>query len=261
MRKTVLAVGIWTATLVLACAGVASGENLIERLAKAPRVQPGPAPNFGTSKEIFFRVFESEFDPAASTLTYDDAAHGGMNAVRYATGGTTGFFGATHLPDGAVLTSITFDLCDSSASDAHWTIALVSCANVDGLCSLVGTLVNSVSNVITPCAAYTQDLSGLNYVIGNQSATLAITALPGADDITNGIAGATIGYKLQVSPAPGTATFGDVPTDHPFFQYIEALAKSGITGGCGSGNYCPDAPLTRGQMAVFLAKALGLQWP
>ena len=24
---------------------------------------------------------------------------------------------------------------------------------------------------------------------------------------------------------------------------------------------CPDAPLTRGQMAVFLAKALGLQWP
>ena len=28
-----------------------------------------------------------------------------------------------------------------------------------------------------------------------------------------------------------------------------------------SGNYCPDAPLTRGQMAVFLSKALGLHWP
>jgi hypothetical protein len=25
--------------------------------------------------------------------------------------------------------------------------------------------------------------------------------------------------------------------------------------------YCPDAPLTRGKMAVFLAKALGLDWP
>jgi hypothetical protein len=34
-----------------------------------------------------------------------------------------------------------------------------------------------------------------------------------------------------------------------------------VTGGCGNGNYCPDAPLTRGQMAVFLAKALGLHWP
>ncbi len=48
---------------------------------------------------------------------------------------------------------------------------------------------------------------------------------------------------------------------HPFFQFIEALYASGITAGCGGGNYCPDSPLTRGQMAVFLAKALGLQWP
>ena len=68
-------------------------------------------------------------------------------------------------------------------------------------------------------------------------------------------------WTRQVSSPPGTATFGDVPTSHPFFQFVEALAKSGITGGCGDGNYCPDAPLTRGQMAVFLSKALGLQWP
>jgi hypothetical protein len=68
-------------------------------------------------------------------------------------------------------------------------------------------------------------------------------------------------WTRQVSLPPATATFGDVPTDHNFFQFVEALVKSGITGGCGGGNYCPDAPLTRGQMAVFLAKALGLQWP
>jgi hypothetical protein len=70
-------------------------------------------------------------------------------------------------------------------------------------------------------------------------------------------------WVRQVSPAPATATFNDVPTDHPFFQFVEALAKSGITGGCSTSPplYCPDAPLTRGQMAVFLAKGLGLQWP
>jgi hypothetical protein len=67
-------------------------------------------------------------------------------------------------------------------------------------------------------------------------------------------------YTLQVSPAPATATFGDVPTSHPFFQFVEALAASGITVGCGGGNYCPDAALTRGQMAVFLSKALGLHF-
>ncbi|MET0619869.1 MAG: S-layer homology domain-containing protein [Thermoanaerobaculia bacterium] len=68
-------------------------------------------------------------------------------------------------------------------------------------------------------------------------------------------------YRRQVSPAPAVATFSDVPTSHPFFQYIEALSASGITAGCGTGIYCPDSPLTRGQMAVFLAKALGLHWP
>jgi hypothetical protein len=67
-------------------------------------------------------------------------------------------------------------------------------------------------------------------------------------------------YKLQISPAPGSATFGDVGTGHPFFREIEAMADSGITGGCGSGNFCPDQPLTRAQMAAFLSRALGLSY-
>lgn len=67
-------------------------------------------------------------------------------------------------------------------------------------------------------------------------------------------------YKLQVSPAPGAATFSDVPTTHPFFRFVEALYASGITAGCGGGNFCPDSPLTRGQMAVFLSGALGLSF-
>jgi hypothetical protein len=76
-----------------------------------------------------------------------------------------------------------------------------------------------------------------------------------------GFKGVTIWWHREVSPPPGTATFNDVPTNHPQFQFIEALAESGITVGCGAGNYCPDSSLTRGQMAVFLAKALGLYWP
>ena len=71
---------------------------------------------------------------------------------------------------------------------------------------------------------------------------------------------ATVLWHRDVSPAPQTATFGDVPPDHPFFQFVEALAKSGITGGCGGVNFCPGSPLTRGQMAVFLAKGLGMGW-
>jgi len=70
-------------------------------------------------------------------------------------------------------------------------------------------------------------------------------------------------WHRQVSPPPAAATFGDVPTTHPFFQFVEALFRSGITAGCNAAPplYCPDQPLTRGQMAAFLAKGLGLQWP
>jgi DNA-binding transcriptional ArsR family regulator len=39
----------------------------------------------------------------------------------------------------------------------------------------------------------------------------------------------------------------------------EALAQAGISGGCAPGSYCPDLPVTRGQMAVFLTKTFGLQ--
>jgi hypothetical protein len=75
------------------------------------------------------------------------------------------------------------------------------------------------------------------------------------------VSGVAVRWRRTVTPAPVVATFGDVPTSHTFFQFVEALAASGITAGCGGGNFCPDNPLTRGQMAVFLAKALGLHWP
>jgi hypothetical protein len=72
--------------------------------------------------------------------------------------------------------------------------------------------------------------------------------------------GVSVGWSRTISPAPATATFNDVPVGSFGFQQIEALAGSGITAGCGGGNFCPNGTLTRAQMAVFLAKALGLHW-
>jgi hypothetical protein len=68
-------------------------------------------------------------------------------------------------------------------------------------------------------------------------------------------------WSRVVSAPPATATFTDVPTTHPFFRFVEALVRAGVTGGCGAGTFCPDAPLTRGQMATFLAVALGMHFP
>ncbi len=49
-------------------------------------------------------------------------------------------------------------------------------------------------------------------------------------------------------------TFLDVPMDYWSWQFIERLASAGITGGCGSGNYCPEINVNRAQMAVFLLR-------
>jgi hypothetical protein len=52
-------------------------------------------------------------------------------------------------------------------------------------------------------------------------------------------------------------TFADVPIDHPLWQYIEAFYNAGITSGCGVSPliYCPENPVTRASMAVFLLRA------
>ena len=49
--------------------------------------------------------------------------------------------------------------------------------------------------------------------------------------------------------------FLDVSSVHPFYDYIDAVGRARITAGCGNGNYCPDASVTREQMAVFLLKS------
>jgi hypothetical protein len=57
-------------------------------------------------------------------------------------------------------------------------------------------------------------------------------------------------------PPPATGTlFADVPANAFAAAFIERLVAEGITGGCGGGNYCPNLPATRAQMAVFLLTA------
>jgi hypothetical protein len=82
----------------------------------------------------------------------------------------------------------------------------------------------------------------------------------GVTDGSLAFKGVDIWWNRQISPAPATATFSDVPTSHPFFQEIEALASSGISTGYVDGTFRPNAYVTRQAMAAFLSRALGLYW-
>jgi len=60
-------------------------------------------------------------------------------------------------------------------------------------------------------------------------------------------------------PAVGSSTgFGDVNPNYWAAAWIKQLVTEGITAGCGSGTYCPEQPVTRAQMAVFLVRTFNL---
>ncbi len=92
----------------------------------------------------------------------------------------------------------------------------------------------------------TAGIGGGNYGVGNPTLRqqMAVFLLKGK-------------YGICYVPPPCTGVFSDVPCTpgSGFGDWIEELAAQGITGGCGTGVYCPLNPVRRDQMAVFLLKA------
>jgi hypothetical protein len=59
-----------------------------------------------------------------------------------------------------------------------------------------------------------------------------------------------------VPPLCTTPIFNDVPANNPFCRWVEELARRGVAGGCGNGNYCPNSTVTREQMPIFVLRTL-----
>jgi len=92
--------------------------------------------------------------------------------------------------------------------------------------SLYYALVDSTGNVLTPPSVFwSGDVQSIGTSWGGQSVTTYLT-------------------------------FGDVSYTHWAATWIERLYNSGITSGCGVGQYCPGNPVTRAQMAVFLERGI-----
>jgi hypothetical protein len=61
------------------------------------------------------------------------------------------------------------------------------------------------------------------------------------------------------TPPPAVGIFNDVPASDPFAPWIEELFNRGVVAGCsapGGPNYCPNDPVLRQQMSVFLLRTL-----
>jgi len=65
-------------------------------------------------------------------------------------------------------------------------------------------------------------------------------------------------FGADHEPPPPVGVFNDVPVDYWAASWIEQLFAEGITVGCDEGLYCPEDPVTRAQMAVFVVRAFEL---
>ena len=249
--RTLLVFGIVVlATILVPASGFGQFLNILGR---ADAVGPQDAPDtpmFGTGSESVLVIGADSFELIQGFENAPDS----NTTERTCASAPCVLIATVSLPSGALIDGIDLEACDGDAV-GQFGFALAQFS----VPVQVGTFVSPVfqSGATPGCGVFPVVMSR---TVDNTAEKLVFDV--NLQTGTNlGFTTARVHYKLQVSPAPGSATFGDVPTNHPFFQFVEALAASGITGGCGNGNYCPDNPVTRGQMAVFLSKALGLHFP
>ncbi|MGE5277432.1 MAG: S-layer homology domain-containing protein, partial [Acidobacteriota bacterium] len=178
-----------------------------------------------------------------------------------------------------------FPLPQALNVDAHSTAGTSS--DVDGVLEagesvLVESNWKNTGAIGIPLTGTVSDFAGpagAVYTLADASADFGTVAAGAASDCRGATGNC---YRLAVSAAPpnrpshwdarfteslstGVAkvwtlhvgdSFLDVPRSQPFYKKIETLMHSGITLGCSDADYCPNGSVTRGQMAIFIAKGI-----
>jgi hypothetical protein len=210
--------------------------------------------DFGVGVTETYEVSSNAMPPLVSDTAYDLTG-----PLRYLTGGTGHWLVApVTLPSGVLVTAIEMDACDTNAT--YPVVLTFNRCPPHGAGCIPVTQV-STGNTETPgCQFFLLGVPGGGETLDQTSYSYNLVVYLPAVGTSLSLGSVRLYWQRQISPAPATATFADVPTTHPFFRVIEALASSGITTGCGGGNFCPDGVVTRQEVAKFLSRALGLSY-
>jgi hypothetical protein len=213
---------------------------------------------YGTASSTAVWIPAAAFHPYDSGVTWARVDLGGGGGAIARTGGTGQFWAELNLPNGAFVNRLEIHHFDNSPLN-------------NGFFCLTRYNPDGDFNVEESCLLFPAGTPGatsfgfvphafIQTIDNRHPYTVHVWVDGNAPNYH--FWGVRVVYVLSVSPAPLVATFpNDVPTSHPFFRFIEALAAAGITAGCDTGSFCPEQAMTRGQMAVFLAAALGLHFP
>jgi len=216
---------------------------------------------FGPTSTGYTVISPSAFidnDPPDSSARYD---LGGNNLFCNGPGGQDEFLAPVHLPNGALITGFDYFGFDNSAAQPNEAQLQRVCQDTDTSTPVVTDLTATLGSTVAGVPGNFIASESLSETVNNRQCQYNVfVSLSNGACVGNLIQvyKARVRWMRQISPAPAVATFTDVPTGHPFFKEVEAMVASGITGGLGGGLYGPDQNLTRGQMAAFLSRALGL---
>ncbi len=151
-----------------------------------------------------------------------------------------------------------FELINAGSKSATQTFEITNSGNANlliGTIALSGTEASEFAIKRDTCSGATVQPAGKCTVQAvfsptSSGAKTANLSIPSSDPDSPSLIELTGEGTLQ-------AVFGDCSEDHWAEDFINTLSYSGVTGGCGAGNYCPENSVTRAQMAVFIISAMG----
>jgi len=175
------------------------------------------------------------------------------------------------------------DNASSCTPTASPTITTVYSLTVTAANGCVSTNVSTVTVNVNQTPALPVITSPLSVPVGASGASASVVNHPGSTwdwTLSGGVITAGQGSRQIIFDAasPGTTMhctvtesatgcispeasrniqvdFLDMPPTNGFHDYVNTIARNGITAGCSNGNYCGTANVNRSQMAVFLMKA------
>ena len=119
----------------------------------------------------------------------------------------------------------------------------------------VGASGASASVVNHPGSTWTWTLSGGVITAGQTTRQIVFDAAPPGTTMACTVFEVNAGCTSPVASRNIQVDFLDIPPANTFHSFVISVARNGVTAGCGGGNYCGLASVTRAQMAVFLLKA------
>ncbi len=204
------------------------------------------------AQEQSYSMSAPQFMPFSSATTYSYDATG---LHLYSTVANGVFLAEIHPPNGAILNQVEFDGCNRNSAITQVVEGALWDTDTFGndQTPIAGPVMIS-PNPSAPCQAVVATIPG--YTVDNTNRHLIVQVTTSAGDDTTSFSGIKVMYNQSLFSFSSLPAFADVPPSSPIFPYVQWMFANGITAGCGGGNYCPNSPVTRGQMSVFFTK----QW-